>query len=117
MTRILLSLQKMSAGLLTLVLVWANLSSVTMGSKNRELSTTYNPFGSRKDLTYVRYPGQPVIFEPMPTITVSRSSYTITSFLRLHKDIQEFEMFADFLKKFYYDVPNPRHLVAIRTAQ
>ena len=60
------------------------------------------------------YHGEPVIFEPLPNIRVSRSTYTVTSFIDLKPYLQQFESFADYFSKFLGDLMNPDKIVALR---
>ena len=87
------------------------------------LATAFNPFlkgpqirkqGITTSLSELKYSGEPVLFEPLPTIELSRSSFTVTSFVSLKPYLQQFRNFGNYLTDFYYDVINPRRLTLLR---
>ena len=48
-----------------------------------------------------------VIYEPLPRIVLSRSTYKITSFIEFAPYIESFKAFERFLNRFTRDLDNP----------
>ena len=51
-----------------------------------------------------------VIFEPLPKVKLTRSSYQVTTILDFHPFIDGFEKANDYIKKFKKDLDNPEYV-------
>ena len=51
-----------------------------------------------------------VIFEPLPKVKLTRSSYQVTTFLDFHPFIDGFEKVNDYIKQFKKDLDNPEYV-------
>ena len=51
-----------------------------------------------------------IIFEPLPKIKLTRSSYQVTTFLDFHPFIDGFEKVNDYIKQFKKDLDNPEYV-------
>ena len=87
--------------------------------------TIYNPFipsdqlarrpqKVTNDLEYLHYPSRAVIFEPLPNIEVSRSSFTITSFVQLKPIFEQYDQFSKYLTDTYDHLFSGRILATLR---
>ena len=51
-----------------------------------------------------------VIFEPLPKVKLTRSSYQVTTFLDFHPFINGFEKVNDYIEQFKKDLDNPEYV-------
>ena len=51
-----------------------------------------------------------VIFEPLPKVKLTRSSYQVTTFLDFHPFIDGFEKVNDYIEQFKKDLDNPEYV-------
>ena len=85
--------------------------------------TNFNPFTTQAKgpvtptLRDLHFSGQPVLFEPMPSIEISRSTFTVTSVLSFHPVIEQFESLSQYLLDFFTDLMRPQRLTTLRTGQ